>query len=566
MVLNAALRRIPPALRLLLWCALGTALVQLVLARVAPGNPAGNPFNFSPIFWYLLSAYDAHGNLLLGVIAVIAFLLRREPAVLRLVRAAGEQPWSFAAVALALFAAGANVVYGAYPLSMDEYVAVFQAQAFAAGRLGGQFPPELLDQLLPRFPPNYFFTASRLTGEVAGSYWPGFALLVAPFAGLGVPWMANPVISALTLPLVHRLALQLSGSREAAGWALLFTLASPEFVVSAMSFYAMPAHMLCNLAYALLLLQATPLRALLAGIVGSLALTLHNPAPHLLFAAAFGVWLLARRTPLPVLAALAAGYLPLVALLGFGWQQHLAALAAAAGAATGAGTPAAAAPGPSIAARLLAVASSAITLPSAWIVEARIAGLSKSWSWGAAGLLVLAAWGYAVARRQPGVNVLAAALAVTFLGYFLVPADQGHGWGYRYLRSAWFVLPVLAALALAAERADAELRQMAGWAVVLSLLIANGLRLAQVDAFIGKHLAQVPPLAQPADPARPEIVFVDPRAGAYTRDMVRNDPLLRGPRMTMVYDGPDKTAELMARRFPGYARQSRGAWGERWVK
>src|SRR4029079_9208840 len=70
MVLNVGARRIPPALSLLLWCALGTALVQLLLWR-----EASNPRGFSPIFWYLLSAYDAHGNLLLLAIAVAAFLL-----------------------------------------------------------------------------------------------------------------------------------------------------------------------------------------------------------------------------------------------------------------------------------------------------------------------------------------------------------------------------------------------------------------------------------------------------------------------------------------------------------
>jgi hypothetical protein len=107
---------------------------------------------------------------------------------------------------------------------------------------------------------------------------------------------------------------------------------------------------------------------------------------------------------------------------------------------------------------------------------------------------------------------------------------------------------------------------MAAWAVALSLLFANGLRLTQVDAFMNRHLNQVPPLARPADPARAEIVFVDPAAGFYTRDMVRNDPFLRDSRLTMVYDGPDKTAALMARRFPAYTRRAEGKWGELWTK
>jgi hypothetical protein len=565
MLPNVALRRIPPALGLLLWCALGTALVQLVLARLAPGNPPANPHHFSQIFWYLLSAYDTHGNLLLLALMLCAFLLRRQPAVAGLIRFAADHPWQLATAALPLLCFGALTVYRDYPLSMDEYVAVFQAQAFAAGRFGGQFPPELLDQLLPRFPPNYFFTASRATGEVSGSYWPGFALLVAPFAGLGIPWAANPVISALTLPAVHRLTHAISGSREAAGWAVALTLASPVFVVSALSYYSMPAHLLCSLLYALLLLRPTVMRALLAGLVGSVALVLHNPVPHLLFSIAFVIWLLLRRESVAVFGALLLGYLPLVGLLGFGWQHHLAGLVAATGAAQA--TTAATTAALPLLERLVEQIGALITFPRPVILEARIAGLSKIWTWSAAGLGVLAVYGYTAASARAEARLLATAFAITFFAYYFVPFDQGHGWGYRYIHSAWFVLPVLAALGLgqAGSAESAELRNMVGWGVALSLVFANALRLVQVDGFMARHLAQVPPLARSADPGQAEIVFVVPTGGFYTQDMVHNDPFLRDARITMVYDGRDKTAILMAQRFPGYVRRAEGQWGELWT-
>ena len=573
MLLNVDLRRMPPALVLLLRCALGTAVVYLILVRLAPGNPPTNPFGFSPIFWYLLSAYDTHGNLLLFGLAACAFLLRNKPAAAGLIRFAADHPWRLAAIVLPLLCAGSLTVYRGYPLSMDEYSVAFQAQAFAAGRLSGQFPPELLDQLLPRLPPNHFLTASRATGEVSSSYWPGFALLATPFAWLGVPWAANPALSALTLPAVHRITRELSGSREAAGWAVALTLASPVFVVSAISYYSMPAHLLGNLLYALLLLRPTPARALLAGFVGSVALVVHNPVPHLLFSAAFVIWLLLRRESMAVFGALLLGYLPLAGLLGFGWPHHLTGLAAATGVtvAAQATAPEAAALTASLLERFTSQVTSVITLPGPRILEARLAGLSKVWTWGAVGLMVIAASGYGAARKRPEMRaqatVLAAALAITFFGFFLVPFDQGHGWGYRYLHSAWFVLPVLAALALTQEGGaeTIQLRNMVGWSVALSLLFANGLRLVQVDAFMSRHLGQVPPLAKPADPSRAEVIFIDPAAAFYTRDMVHNDPLLRGSRLTMVYDGRESAAELMKRRFPGYIRSAEGRWGELWI-
>ena len=73
-------------------------------------------------------------------------------------------------------------------------------------------------------------------------------------------------------------------------------------------------------------------------------------------------------------------------------------------------------------------------------------------------------------------------------------------------------------------------------------------------------------IARAADPARPEIVFLDYRAGSYVRDMHQNDPLLRGPRIVFAYDGEDKAAELMARRFPEYTRRAQGKWGELWTR
>ena len=66
-------------------------------------------------------------------------------------------------------------------------------------------------------------------------------------------------------------------------------------------------------------------------------------------------------------------------------------------------------------------------------------------------VLVLALYGYLAARAQTGAKLLGAALALTFFAYFFFPLDQGHGWGNRYLYSAWFILPLLAASALATE-------------------------------------------------------------------------------------------------------------------
>jgi len=541
---------------LLLWC-LGAALAIEVFLLYA------GRASFSPIFAYLLYTGDAVGNRLLLVLAGCAYLLRRRAgAILAAIRIAGSRPWLVAAVLFPLLCLGSLRVYYDQPLSMDEYAAVFQAKAFAAGRLSGAFPPDLLDVLIPVRFQNYFLTVSRTTGEVSSTYWPGFALLLAPFVWLNAAWAANPIIGALAVPAVHRLTREVTGSGEAAAWAAVFAAASPVFIVNSISYYSMQAHLLCNMIFTLLLLRPTVPRAAAAGLIGSFALTLHQPVPHLLFLLPFACWLAMRPGSRAALAALAIGYLPLGLLLGLGWQFHLGELVRA-----GAASVVSVAPAPSLAETSLDRISGNLTLPNVAVFRARIAGLTKVWTWGAAGLLVLAAYGYAAGRANPSVKLLGAAVLVTFFGYFFFPMDQGHGWGFRYFHSAWFALPVLAAIGLLAMRGDSgdELRGMAAWLVVLSLVFANVLRLAEVEAISATHLSQVPPLAIAAPRAARQIVFVRVNVGFYAADLVQNDPFLRATRIIMVYEGSERTADLMRRRFPEYVKEYSKDWGELWT-
>ena len=160
-----------------------------------------------------------------------------------------------AVISAAVLAAGTVIVYHDHPLSMDEYAGYFQSRVFAAGHLSGSFPPPLLDWLIPPGFQDYFLNVSPVSGAVTESYWPGFALLLTPFMWAGVPWLCNPVISALTLLVIHRLALEIFDDREAAGFALMLSAASPVIFANGISYYSMPAHLLANSVFALLLIR-----------------------------------------------------------------------------------------------------------------------------------------------------------------------------------------------------------------------------------------------------------------------------------------------------------------------
>ena len=350
-----------------------------------------------------------------------------------------------------VLAAGTLLVYRGHPLSMDEYAVVFQAKVFAGGELAGRFPAELLDYLIPPQFQNHFLLVNRSTGAVMSAYWPGYSLALAPFALIGAPWACNPTIVAASVVLIRRITRDLVGGDTAPGWAMLFALASPAFVLNGVTFYSMPLHLLANLAFVWLLIVPSRARLFMAGLVGGFALTLHNPFPHLLFAIPWWLWVLFRhrdeahaiRQRLADIVTIGLGYLLLSLPLGLGWMlwlQHALRIGTdSQGYGAGAADAALADQG------LLRFAGSLLRnfrLPDAEIFAARIGGLAKLWLWAAPLLLVFAWIGVRRSSSVP-LRLCAASVALTLVGYLTIPFDQGHGWGYRYAHAAWGPLPAL---------------------------------------------------------------------------------------------------------------------------
>ena len=484
---------------------------------------------FAPIFYDLLNFYD-RPTAALGVLVCLAALLWKKPApLLRLVDYLDLHNAATAAGSAALFAACAVGVYKNYPLSMDEYSAVFQSKVFASGHLTAQLPPSLVPWLIAPGFNGHFLLISAQSGRGIEAYWPGFALVLAPFQLIGIPWLCNATLAGLAIFLIHRITLEVTGDRRAAGWAMLFALASSAFWANAISYYSMQAHLTANLLYVWLLLKPTGGRSFAAGVVGALALLLHNPVPHMLFAAP---WLIAfalddstRRRLIP----LALGYAPAIAV-GVGWAWLRSDIAPAAQSAA-----------------IGATLRSVFTLPDADILNMRVAAAAKMWVWALPCLFYFAFLGYMRARDNRHVRLLALSAVCTFLGYLFVHLDQGHGWGYRYFHSAWGVVPILAACALTA-RSDAGrgLVTFAGAAAVLSVLMLVPFQLMQIDGFITGHLATVPAAKRPGG----NVYFIDFRGGYYIADMIQMDPTLLSEDLYLATRGDQLDEELIRRNWP----------------
>jgi hypothetical protein len=532
-----------PIRRFILWVMAANALCLAYFYLV--DGTLFSTAGFAPIFKFLLIHYDVQSAWAALGVCALAAAWRRPAPVLILVDAIARHPAPVVITAAIAFSSGALLVYHNYPFSMDEYAAVFQSKLFAAGALVARLPPTAVDWLVVRGFNGSFLYASRQSGLTVEAYWPGFALLLAPFQFLSIPWASNAVLAAASIHLIFLITLEITGDRRAAGWAVLFTISSGAFLAYAISYYSMQAHLTLNLLFAFLMLRPTRARALAAGLSGSLALNLHNPFPHALFAAPWLVSAALDARQRAALGPLALGYLPGVGLLA-AWLVLRGTVSPAPAAAVANAMPA-----------------GAFAWPDLALLNLRVASLVKLWLWASPGVLLLAAYGAVRGAGDRRVRLLAWSASLTFAGYCFVRFDQGHGWGYRYFHSAAGCIPILTGVALARSEAVAAPRLIAfvGATAVLSLVVIVPLQLGQIDAVIANHLAQVP---APVGPGR-NVYFLKPRGGFYLADMVQIDPLLRGRELILATRGAPLDVELIRQNWPDALKIASGAWGEQWT-
>ena len=526
----------------LVWPGVSVGALCLVFVLLYTGFPRMPERLY--IFDYLLRTQDVPGAALVILIALAAAWPPLARPGLALIEAIGRRPWTTALVTFLVLCAGQLLVAKDYPLAGDEHLILLQAKAFAAGRLTAQFPPELVSWVVPRPYVNLWLYASPQTGEVVSVYWPGFALLLAPFALLGVTWACNALLAAGALVLIGRLAGRLTGAPQAAGWAMLLTLASPAFTGMALGYFSMTAHLFFNLLFVWALLER---RLFLAGMVGSFALVLHNPWPHFLFSLPWIAWI-AWQDGRRALLRLAAGYAPLALALGAGWWLLMRKVQG----------PLWFAPGGDALFYWQMQLTRVFTLPDATTLAHRASEVVKLWLWTVPGLPALMVAGWWLARREVPLRLLGLSFAATLAGYLFVWFGQGYGWGVRYLHPALAALPILGAAAIVIVQSEA-LRRYAAARAFLSLALATPLRWAQVESFMDEHLARRPPFEKDVrqvvrDPRLPPL-----HAGFRAERSVpaRAGDLHAEPRAR-------RRRELLRERFPGARLAREAPYGHVW--
>jgi hypothetical protein len=498
-----------------------TAILVVVILFVRMIAAGGVPF-------FLGQDVDPWSAALVLASMVFGLWLTRGPRLIPIPNATDRRLLLVALAVFGILAAGALFIFGTSPITPDEEAALFQARLFAGFEVIGHYPTGLVDQmLLPAYHNAIILVGAD--GRAISVYWPGWALLMTPFVWLGVPWLLGPVMAGLSVFLAGKIAVMLGGVRAGA-IAVLLTVTSGAFLLTGMSIYPACGHLALSLLFAWLLLRGGKRDALLAGLVGGLALVFNNPFPHAAFALPWGVWLLAdaerRRRIIPLIV----GYVPgLVVLVGWVLLQGTLRTADASSANE----------------VWITRLSMILTVPNLTSVSYRFWELARAWGWSAPGLLVLAWVGWRRYRGSDGMLLLGASFIVTVLMYCAFPTDQGLGYGARYYHVAWGALPILASVPLAAAGWE-RLRNFTVAAALVGLVLVVPLQAAYAHNLAGISNDPLSKLKQPGV----DLCFVDfdqVRAPGIT---MNNNPSTQGF-LVLISQGQAADQALVDKYFPG---------------
>lgn len=424
--------------------------------------------------------------------------------------------FALAAAVLILCYAGTYFVFHDYGLSLDEFMSGFDARILGGGVLFAPLPVEwrnYADALQPLF-------VMKAPGSIAWSsaYLPGNAAIRAAFEWLGDGALAPPVLAAASVVLLYLVARKLAPEdNEFAAVAVLLFVTSSQFLLTAMTPYAMTAHLAFNLAWLWLALHDRRWSRIAAVAVSFVACGLHQMVFHPLFVAPFLLWFWwtgRRALALLYFAAVSACALAWIAY----WQLAIAL--------TLPDAPTASHGGALFAERVIRVVNDALQFEAIGLM---LQNLLRFVTWQNPLTITLFAAAWLTIRRQPPIaKTLLGGILLMFAATVVLMPYQGHGWGYRYFHGLLGSFALLGAYGWRTIRDQApELRRRLhvglGVAILVSLALLLPLRAYQANRFATPYAVASERIAK----TDAEVVILDNGDRWYAWDLVRNDPFLR---------------------------------------
>lgn len=410
---------------------------------------------------------------------------------------------------------GSFLVFGGFPLSLDEFWARADGEILARGVPLARIPEEWRDYATALQPT--FLRLLPQEGLWASSYLPVNAMLQQLGGSLASPAMAGGSV-VLTAMIVRRL---LPDMPRAPIIAAILLATSSQLLVAAMTPYAMSAHLFFNLLWLWLFMQGRAWAIAASLLVGALAMGLHQEVFFPIFAVPFLLerFLAGRRLfAVAYLAAIGALFLAWnnYDLFAYGWF--------------GAEPPAQADTGTDrkladLFARLSGIGASSIAMMGANLLRFVV------WQNPVVPvLLTIAAW--PIIRLAGDIPSELRAMLVSIVGasvfMLLVIPLQGHGWGYRYLHGQLGTAAIIATYAFCRLANGTHER---GWKAILVAMTLVAALLVPLRAWQAHGFAKPYISADAAIENRndAQVVVIDAPRHAYASDLTRNDPWLRNP-------------------------------------
>lgn len=506
--------------------AVGTLGIALALWLDARWIGSPEPSRWYDAFDVLFAKNEPIGLAVIVIFALgtIIWLKRGAPAVSlpRLTRPAFAVGL-IAIATLTICSLGQRFVCHSYALSADENMVDFQAQMFLHGKLTQEVPPFWGPMVRLIIPTHASYLPA--THSWTSVYLPVYGAIHAVFMAAHLPWITNAVFATISVLALSALTRKLwPNQSHKTILATVLLAASPQFLIMAMTSYAMPAHLALNLVWLWLYCDPEKRRFWLTPVVGVAALGLHQPFFHALFAAPFLFRLMLNRRWKAVV------WFALVYLAGAGawflwWCRFQFGF-------------------------LAPPQNSPFGIDTMTPLNQAIY-FSFLLGWLALPLPLLVSLGIRGIRQQSAfLQDALLSCALTFGFYIFLKADQVHGWGDRYFHGAIGCL-VLVALAGWDSLCRWTNRRVAmtfvAVGVAASLLVQFPLRCLQVENFV-RPFAYANEAFHKTDA---DLLVFDPRLAFYSADLRRNDPFLkrRPIILTSWTIRPDEVAAL-ERAFP----------------
>ncbi len=423
------------------------------------------------VFYHLYAGTEPVHFVLLTILTLLSFILFRFGRSQSNIAFSWRErkPSLLLTVAFGVFIVsllGRLLVFHNFPLCMDEYLAVFQAEIFTRGHIHAVILEPWREFAKPLSPLFTRYNPDQQTWISA--YLPVYSALLAGLSLLKLEGLANPLfgaISALALAGVARNVWPASKPHQVISVVMLVT--SSQFLLNSMTFYSLPAHLCLNLIWLWLYTREDRLGVLLAPWVGLLAIGLHQPIVHALFVLPFLVRLArTRRWPITLY------FVMVYSLACFVWWYWMTFIR------TGID--------PERTQQL--ALSSFFSLPGFLQGINQIMYISMLVSWQSLAmtvLLLLAIKNWT--SLTPLLKDLAISCVLTFGFYIFFRVDQGHGWGYRYCYAVLGNAALLAAAGwkhLEASLSSTKASNFVLLSSAVALCVQFPIRCLQVESFV----------------------------------------------------------------------------------